>query len=935
MLKKKHTNCLINFVLIAAMLFALPASAFAAEVSDTQASDESSAAYTLRLVYVQSGENKCLENALQDKAGNWYFTADTIGKYTGYVFDAETLLWSKYQETGTSYQTDKKITVDPAAASLMVQMLNTSYPVTASALPIYGGQIWFPIHQTLPLMETVAWVEDGVLCIEAPVVSFEDAFHGWKLDELMFDEEAEFAGQGWTEAIMIGSAMAYDTVGELNLKRLFSYLTDGGVEDYETVFTDYLTDTDAYELAFSDSAQVYGWIASSAKNVSEINKQYGLSLKGLKSLKGLAGSAEARMISIGNLDEDDLFLTEAFEEVIPTGVMDTLSVIGDMAKLTADCYKYSKNYALALQDNRDMLAVVFGAGESPEILEELSYVGSALSAESAMRKASANVYEFYSADDINDFYWDMSSKMLEDLLMEKLVWDQVDDFVFEALLGLDSWYSAAAAAEKALLDEIWEAGGITASDDLALLYHHLNVLDAAYETFRSSLQGGVGATAAACRQKDMEELRLSAVMTLLSSKKCFEILRDNNKNYNEFVSYCENRIQNITRQLAVLYLAAESVMIDGVEYFNSAIPELEEELIGLPAAEGPSEISDWQVIFNTQYWPSSQDAPNAQVNSWYNMSVSDIYLKFADLTGDGVLEMIVAAVGSSYEDGGPVTALQVLTLADNEYGYTSLYYCRIDSYSTLHNDIQIGIARDAQGQCGILEVWDSNWQGYRSSYYVFNSYTADGTGNGTVYGGWDEAFGKAQMEEISAQYSDMELLLYATSEKHSISGMHASSWFAYLEERNSWIFEAGEDMSDYVDDGGLSASVASATEEWEYEEEDPWMDYVIQELTTNTWQASIDGHSLSVHFTGGKADLMMHVFIDADPNDYSAEVMLRFGSGIDVQIIDNQAYTNNLPSFFPKEWYSIYYNPETSEIYLYFGNGGSYVFSSTTGVVLE
>lgn len=84
---------------------------------------------------------------------------------------------------------------------------------------------------------------------------------------------------------------------------------------------------------------------------------------------------------------------------------------------------------------------------------------------------------------------------------------------------------------------------------MALLNHHIILTNDAKEAFKEAFRfSGVPYNA-----ENIERMRLTALMTLLSSKKCFGIIRDNNKLNEEIVGYCDSRIKNITEYIVYCY----------------------------------------------------------------------------------------------------------------------------------------------------------------------------------------------------------------------------------------------------------------------------------------------------------------------------------------------------------------------------------------------
>ncbi|MDO4615401.1 MAG: hypothetical protein Q4B15_07215, partial [Lachnospiraceae bacterium] len=159
-----------------------------------------STAYRLTQIVIHMGENWRLENALLGKDGNWYISQQTLERYTGYTLDPENMTLRD--------SSDNLIGIDLEKSTLRTEQSASSVEVSVGALPVYGGQVWFPAHQILPMTGVKADVKEGELYLESYSDSPEKQDRGEpdlsKLGEAVKPEEWKAYWNNYLREILTG-----------------------------------------------------------------------------------------------------------------------------------------------------------------------------------------------------------------------------------------------------------------------------------------------------------------------------------------------------------------------------------------------------------------------------------------------------------------------------------------------------------------------------------------------------------------------------------------------------------------------------------------------------------------------------------------------------------------------------------------------------------
>ncbi len=474
--------------------------------------------------------------------------------------------------------------------------------------------------------------------------------------------------------------------------------------------------------------------------------------------------------------------------------------------------------------------------------------------------------------------------MLEETVVDKGA-DAAEKWIVSSVIGINPIIIAGTKLAGAVTDYFLEEFGVSDTGGMSRLNHHIiaenDALDA-YDYYIS--QVGVDYT-----WENLNNVRLSAMMTLLSAKKCFEIIRDNNAGKADVEEYCNGRIEQIAQHLALLYLAKEGVLTDGEEFFIQQTKDLRDTL-----SQVQTEKED-PVLPVYGWW--------ARVNLDEDQRQED-YIYLADVTGDGQKEMIVTHYG-------PEGLVKPLTYGEYEFnqgdddfdysdylgeGIFMQIYSIVGDEVRLIQEIPASFSHIGQmlmilypyeQSYAIANIQNTEYQGYKSyGYSVFRPEDANANLTAGNYwendkrteldsGYWDTNEIPDDMKDKLQTALEEGIIVLNTQYPNLPFGLHHyDSWFMYQE----------------ID--GVS----------EAEQKAPNNDDV-SVLNKGLWITSMDNNTLWLQFEGTQDDLTMNFGVTEWNVDYTTPVSLEPADDPNqIRIRDGGAISKSLPEFYQSEY---------------------------------
>ncbi len=570
------------------------------------------------------------ENALMHD-GNWYFSVDFFSKYTDYTFsDKYDFFIVDGEQANSSTGKDpevfrKLVQIDRKEKTISVKNEKTEL----SDILTINGKVYLPGAEVFPYLDVVCSVENNILVISRAEESFAELLNKFWIGDYYFDGDTAFGNKIVRKAAE-GFAWVWDTVTDFRLDRLNPVdLVD---EDIRNILSEYMTDTDGY-FRYADE-------------LSEKTEEMNATMKRAKTLESfvMTGVMDPFLAKVIDLRESinpgvpDVFFPTEVKEA-SSGFMDTyrqayedvdlkLKVFGWAEKLVMKSADYFLNSMAIADDHVDMLLAVY-----PDMKKS----------NGQWEREALFLYDAYDAPDAQSYGVDFGRNLF-DVLYHDILLDEGFDFIAPCFTSAPlSGIKFALWLGGTIVDVLPDVAKLfnedlqlyaTAVDDLAVFEHHLTAQKKAKEAYEGYLEeinvkGNY-------TQENLEKMRLSAIMTLLVSKKCYTIMRDNSMNFfatksqKEAKHVCEVAIEQITDMLAKLYAAGANVLADGREYFQQAAVSFSEEFAGLSA------INDSLL---KHYWNFLKEKGLDKK--------SDTYVYLEDINSDGLQELFVTTYASN------------------------------------------------------------------------------------------------------------------------------------------------------------------------------------------------------------------------------------------------------------------------------------------------
>ena len=476
--------------------------------------------YTYYKVNIDAGSGAISEKAII-KDGEIYIPAESFENYTRFAFDEKTkTCLIKGQTLKKAF---KSVIINVSQKTVLVDVSNL---YDLSNCFEVQGEIYLPLCQMLPILNADIYeVKDNVIYIANNPLSLAEVLYDFDIADYYFNLATEFNDMSWAAALAIVPNYVLDTVVGVRFDRLDIVFGSGEYNDYKDAFSDFLSDDNLYLKAMAkepnklnavvdffvetnktakEMKTVYDWVEEAGK--SKISSETGGVL--LDALKDCYKS--------GDLDTDDLKkLNDAWNEKV---FVDKTLSFGECVELV----EYIYTYATLVEDNRQMLDAVYS-------------VQGKISKKENDRRAAQRIYELYGEE-------------IAPALTSEIV-RKVSYKTLEKLSPIGIYTATAEVAGTALkLVMPFDFEGVASLPTYSDI-----VLTASSKYFSYDTQ----------TDESTENLRLSLLLCLIASKKCFETLNDVKSD-----TYYKNKIEKIDRLIMGLYMAAENTRFDSFEHFE-------------------------------------------------------------------------------------------------------------------------------------------------------------------------------------------------------------------------------------------------------------------------------------------------------------------------------------------------------------------------------
>ena len=495
------------------------------------------------LVRIDAGNGPQEERAIISD-GELYISAESFGRYTYFEFHPETNTFlMKGQEESRAF---KKVIINPETGE--IGTLNRIFRLKDCF--VVDGTIYLPFCQMLPILNgQILAAGEGTIYVSNPKVTLAGALYDFRINDHFFDLYEEFYGDfesGFKEGffkklmgkggLLVGYVLPsylFDTVTNFRLDRLDFVLDSGAFEDYREIMADYLRDENLFLRANEahDDPRLLLALVNFASEKTEPLKDV---LDWVETIKKvdleenghlLRGAAEELVKQIQNVEDlpDYAYGADDFIEVWHDG--DKGISLAEAFELFEYIYVYNNH----VEDNRKMLDAVYNITAGGDT-RDVQY------------RAARAVYDLYGEEVLP-------------ALVDRVKKEFIKECLEKSALGIKlKPYELTAKISGA----VWELVIPGDTGDISLLTLHAGVADSA----RSSAADWQLNTEA-----EAEDFRLSLLLMMMASRKCYQIMADVAESYGENAGEYQAQVKKLEDRIMALYLAAGNLRYEAFENF--------------------------------------------------------------------------------------------------------------------------------------------------------------------------------------------------------------------------------------------------------------------------------------------------------------------------------------------------------------------------------
>ena len=442
-----------------------------------------------------------------------YMATESIAKYATYNTSKHKLFFMRRDQDDVN-KAFKLAYYNESDNTLHVKLGMTWKTIKNVKCKVYQDSYYLPIHMVFPYLDSVVSTDKKSLIIESDRIALSDALYDYDHLDYYFNMSSEFADSALLATGLYLPSYLFDTSTKIfDWKALAGRLL--GVSGNEN---DYLA---AFESIVLDNKVYLKTISCNPNNMDEIY------------------AIIDEDIALGkiwdNAREIDEFINTTFE--IGDSSYDFLQFFKGFKEFKEyyDLVKLVYNYLNMSQDHYDMIKTVY----SKDVLKANN------SFEKKEYKAGKKAALLYSDSftSVSKAIIDFTNSKKMDAALEGTIWDEMVD------------------ATGAVLKFTLKLGY---TEKVPLLPYYASIMN-------SSMSASTEYNMRMVDSKYAEnQMRLSEILYLLSSVKCYEVMLDVYERYNDknYVSSYQSQINRINARLTLLYQANSHSDSDNFEHWN-------------------------------------------------------------------------------------------------------------------------------------------------------------------------------------------------------------------------------------------------------------------------------------------------------------------------------------------------------------------------------
>ncbi len=579
--------------------------------------------YPFYRVRIDAGNGPIEEQAILSE-GEIYIPAESFGRYTYFEFHPETNTFlMEGQEENRAF---KKVIINPETKR--IGTMNRIFDLKDCF--VVNGTIYLPFCQMLPILNgQILAAGEGTIFVTNPKVTLAGALYDFYINDYFFNLYDEFYGDmesGFKEGLFKkilgkgGLLVAYmlpsyvfNTVADFRLDRLDLIFNSGTFEDYREIMTDYLRN-DSLFLRANEAHDDPGLILGLINFGSEQTEMYKDAMDWMETIEKI------------DLDKNKYLVRGAAEELVRNiqevedlpdyayGAEDFIKVWHDDSKGISfaeafELFEYIYVYHTHTEDNRKMLDAVYNITAGGD-RKDVQY------------RAAKAVYDLY------------GEKVLP-ALAERIGKEYIKEYLEKTAVGVKlKPYELTAKVSGA----VWELVIPGDTKDVSVLTLHAGVADSA----RMSASDYNLNTEAA-----VEDYRLSLLLMMLASRKCYQIMADVAEGYGQNAGEYKAQVEKLEARIMALYLAAGNLRYEAFENFAPLAEENRKLLQDADFFATVEPLDPGEVIATEPAETGATEPPAAQSGEECYAFMDFLadnpvyqYFTLLDINKDGCMELI-------------------------------------------------------------------------------------------------------------------------------------------------------------------------------------------------------------------------------------------------------------------------------------------------------
>lgn len=554
---------------------------------------------------VVNGKNQNLP-AIQNKDGNVFFSGKTLSDVTVYNNNTSDSLFEHDKVNPENEYRSIKIDKSIKKAHL----LSFGFIQKSVELPDiieFENEVYYPIAEMLPILNANAAVSDNKLYIEDVPYSLSNIMPEFNISNYMFNI------YGTDTKILSGYSYLFNGLLDFELKKFIPIIGTriNKIESYKDIFTSFLAEDEVYFEAINDEEH---WSSPIVSYMYSDDSER----------ENAIVEAFDEMADISKKEHDELIKTFTTLDSWTTEYT-TIDALGKGAKgidLGLRAAAYIELYYDHVADHYEMLDAIYDFEATKK---------------KNKKKIIAILEESYAAaEKIHTQFNDKKKKEIVGYITKQiggLIIDEYKDIIIGELKKQSQYSPLTYAKIGATISKLYFIATDSYVYNVSRKCENLPYYNKLMERGASKFWAYNNAHDSISKD-NIEKARLSAVFTLLSSRSMYQALCDSDKAVGNSGAIYQKKISAINEALKKLYLAKNCCVTDSREYIDERIQQLNSSMHQVTIADEKEPINTFELY--KQFFLE-------------HFSLKDLVC-LADVTHDGVDEMIVTSINEEYKD---------------------------------------------------------------------------------------------------------------------------------------------------------------------------------------------------------------------------------------------------------------------------------------------